>query len=169
MNLIHIVGRKNNGKTKLIVELIREMQHRGFRVGAIKHSGHAHELDTPGKDSYHHRMAGAEPVAVIARDQSAVYLPRRENVHPMDVIAPLFAETDLVLVEGFIEGPGKKIEVWRKEMGSSPIFYERNDIMAVITDDSIHTALPIWPRNDVPKIIAGICRLAALEVSGKHR
>ncbi len=169
MNLIHIVGRKNSGKTKLIVELIREMKRRGFRVGSIKHSGHAHELDTPGKDSHCHRTAGADPVAVVTKDQLAVYLPRRTDDSPLDAIAPLFTETDLVLVEGFIDGPGKKIEVWRKEIGNRPIFYERDDIVAVVSDDPVNTTLPLWPRLDMTELIEGIYRLAGLHDSGKNR
>ena len=66
MNRIHIVGRKNHGKTTLIVEVLAEFHRRGIRVGAIKHSAHRRELDPPGKDSYRHREAeqsggGREP------------------------------------------------------------------------------------------------------------
>ncbi len=163
MNLIHIVGRKNNGKTRLIVELIQEMRRRGFRVGSIKHSGHTHELDKPGKDSYYHREAGGEPAAVITADQLAVYLPLRKGDEPIKVLAPLFAGTDLVLVEGYIHGPGKKVEVWRKEIGSRPICHESNDIIAVVTDDAIDTTLPAWPRKDMNIVADGICRLAGLD------
>ena len=45
MKLIHIVGRQNNGKTTLIVELVNEFIKRGLRIGTMKHSGHEHELD----------------------------------------------------------------------------------------------------------------------------
>lgn len=166
MNLIHIVGRKNNGKTKLIVELIQEMRRRGFRVGTIKHSGHSHELDKPGKDSHRHRKAGGEPVAVVTADQIAVYLPLQKSDNPMDVLAPLFEKNDLVLVEGFIDGPGKKIEVWRREIGSRPIFHERADIKAVVSDDAVDTELPVWPRMDIRRVADGICRLAELHEPG---
>ena len=48
MNRIHIIGRKNHGKTTLIVELIEEFTRLGLSVGAIKHTSHSHELDVPG-------------------------------------------------------------------------------------------------------------------------
>ncbi len=57
MNFVHIVGHQNNGKTKLIVELIKEMTCRGLRVGTLKHSNHDHELDIPGMGSFLHRQA----------------------------------------------------------------------------------------------------------------
>ena len=50
MNRIHIVGCKNSGKTTLIVDVLPELVARGYRVGAIKHSSHRHEVDVPGKD-----------------------------------------------------------------------------------------------------------------------
>ncbi len=51
---IHIVGRKNSGKTTLIVELVSHLTNLDYRVGTIKHTHHHHELDTPGKDSFRH-------------------------------------------------------------------------------------------------------------------
>lgn len=162
MNLVHIVGRKNNGKTRLIVELLEMMIQRGLRVGTVKHSGHSHELDRPGKDSYLHRMAGGSPVAVITVDQTAVYMPRPPETDPIAQIESLFSDTDLVLVEGFIEGPGVKVEVWRKETGASPLITERGDIQAVVTDDVIDTRLPVWPRTDIACVVENICRLARI-------
>ena len=62
MHRLHIIGGKNHGKTTLIVELVQELTKRNLRVGTIKHTHHRHELDVPGKDSYRHRLAGAEVV-----------------------------------------------------------------------------------------------------------
>ena len=46
-NYVHIVGRKNHGKTTLVVDLIAEFCRRDVRVGTIKHSCHQHDLDDP--------------------------------------------------------------------------------------------------------------------------
>ena len=59
MKRVHILGRKNHGKTTLVVELVEYLTARGMHVGTIKHTHHAHELDTPGKDSHRHGEAGA--------------------------------------------------------------------------------------------------------------
>ena len=59
MRRIHIIGRKNSGKTTLVVELVQQLSAMGKRVATIKHTHHRHELDVPGKDSYRHREAGA--------------------------------------------------------------------------------------------------------------
>lgn len=158
MKLIHIVGRQNNGKTTLIVELIAELTRRGFRVGTLKHSSHSHELDKPGKDSYLHRTAGACPAAIAARDLMAVYLPRQPEENPFDRLGPLFEHVDLILVEGYHSGPGKKVEVWRKSVGTEPLFTGQDDIDAVITDDVVSTILPVWPRNNIAAIADNIVK-----------
>ncbi len=159
MKLIHIVGRQNNGKTTLIVELVKEFTNQGLEIGTLKHSSHQHELDKPGKDSFLHREAGGHPAAIATLNQIAVYLPRKAGENPFDKLASLYAETDIVLVEGYIAGPGKKVEVWRNEIGSNPLALERDDIIAVITDDDIDTDVPLWPRNDVAKIADNILNL----------
>ena len=169
MRLIHIVGRQNNGKTTLIVELIAELTKRGFRVGTLKHSSHTHELDRPGKDSYLHRTAGACPAAVAAKDLMAVYLPRQPEENPLDRLAPLFEHVDLVLVEGYHSGPGKKVEVWRASVGTTPLFSERNDIDAVITDDAVATRLPVWPRSGITAIADNIIKELSLSESRDSR
>lgn len=152
MKIIHVVGRSKNGKTTLILELIAELKKRGLVVGTLKHSGHAHELETPGKDSWRHREAGAVPSAVVTTDQMAVYLPRKPGEDPFDRLGCLFAGCDIVLVEGYADGPGKNIEVWRAANGKDPLFPEREDILAVVTDDPVETGLPVWPRSNMAAI-----------------
>lgn len=149
MKLVHIIGRKNNGKTTLIVELIQELKHRGVTVGSLKHSGHEHELDTPGKDSYRHHAAGGNPAVVMTRNQVAIYLSRDPQDDFLDKLGPLYSATDVVLVEGYINGPGKKIEVWRQEVGTTPLVHEREDIVAVVTNDTLDIDLPILSRDDI--------------------
>jgi len=162
MKLIHIVGKQNNGKTTLIVDVVKELAGRGLRIGTLKHSGHEHELDRPGKDSFLHREAGGNPAAVVTANMMAVFMPRDKTEDPVEKLVPLFADTDLVLVEGYVDGPGEKIEVWREAVGTDPMIFERDDIKAVVTDDDIKTDLPVWPRKDVSSITDNICALAGI-------
>lgn len=162
MRIIHILGRQKNGKTTLIVDLVNEFTKRGIRVGTLKHSSHSHELDKPGKDSYLHRLAGACPAAIATKDLMAVYLPKKPGENPFDKLEALFNYTDLILVEGYISGPGKKIEVWRESVGTAPLFTEQNDIESVITDDVIATTLPVWSRKDIATIADNILKLVSI-------
>ena len=152
MKRIHVVGRKNHGKTTLIVELIEEFTRRGLRVGSIKHTSHVHELDTPGKDSHRQRTAGADPAAVVTQDTVGVYLTRLADDSFYDRLAPLYGDCDLVLVEGHLDSDAVKIEVWRAEPGGPCLAAGRNDVAALVTDDPATVDVPVWPRSDVSNL-----------------
>ena len=67
MRVCAIVGHQGSGKTTLIERLIPALHGRRLTVSTIKHTHHHRiELDTPGKDSYRHRIAGASEVIVAS-------------------------------------------------------------------------------------------------------
>ncbi len=153
-NYIHIVGRKNHGKTCLIETLINEFTKRGLTVGSIKQSSHNHEVDIVGKDSFRHRQAGANPSAFITPQAVSIFIPRQAGDDPYAMLAPLYGSCQIVIVEGHIEGKGYKIEVWRADLGKPPLAMERSDIVAVVTDDPTPTQkLPILSRSDISQVV----------------
>jgi molybdopterin-guanine dinucleotide biosynthesis adapter protein len=162
---VHIVGRQNNGKTTLMVELVKELTKAGVRVGTIKHSQHNHELDRPGKDSFRHREAGSSHAAITTARQVAVFMPRAENEDPFALLESTMSGLDLVLVEGGIETEGKKVEVWRAAVGTEPLHTKRKGILAVITDDEIETNLPVWPRKDIKVLVENLLIMAGVKSS----
>ncbi len=166
MKRIHILGRKNHGKTTLVVELVEHLSARGLRVGTIKHTHHSHELDTPGKDSHRHRQAGASVVGILSRGMSAVFWAPEEADAPSgdryDQFAPHFAGCDLVIVEGDTATTGLKIEVWRRAAGSTPLAKEDASILAVISDDLPGVETTTWTRNDLQRAADEILKLVGL-------
>ena len=162
MRRVHIVGRKNSGKTTLIGELVRYFGSQGLRVGVIKHTHHRHELDVPGKDSYLHREAGAPIVGILASNMQAVFWSQQRESKESDPYArmsALFADCDLVLVEGDVEAPMTKVEVWRANNHPYPIASERSDIDAVISDDPLTLGIPHWNRSDISSLGQNLLRL----------
>ncbi|NUQ66533.1 MAG: molybdopterin-guanine dinucleotide biosynthesis protein B [Pirellulales bacterium] len=152
MKRLHIVGRKNHGKTTLLVELVGELRRAGLRIGTIKHTSHVHELDKPGSDSCRHRLAGADPAAVVSGRAIAVHLPC-EGGDYLRQLAPMFAGCDLVLIEGHLDGEGHKIEVWRAQMGDDCLASQRRDIAAVVTDDPAPDGVPVLPRSNLEPLV----------------
>ena len=159
MNRIHLIGRKNSGKTTLVVELIELLSRHGLKIGTIKHTGHTYELDTPGKDSHRHRQAGSVPAAIIAGPLMGVYLPADK---PYEKLETLYRDCDLVLVEGDNKTSATRIEIWRSEISEEPMAASDSDICAVISDDHPNVTQPIWPRNNVNDLADKICELAGL-------
>jgi len=158
---IHIVGRKNSGKTTLIVDLVQQLSAAGKRVGTIKHTHHHHELDTPGKDSYRHRQAGAAMVGIMAPGMNALFWPQDEaSSDRYEQMLAKFGECDLVLVEGRATGPGVKVEIWRAATGTEPLANHDDSIVAIVTDDAPAAKVPVWRRGDIPAIAQKILELA---------
>ncbi|MFA6033793.1 MAG: molybdopterin-guanine dinucleotide biosynthesis protein B, partial [Myxococcota bacterium] len=158
--IIHIVGMSGHGKTTLMADLIKKLKELGIRAGTIKHSAHSHELDIEGKDSHTHRMAGANPAAVISRDLSAVFIENSSATDRYAQIMPMFSHCDLVLIEGDKSATGIKLEVWRAEKGGRPLAETPDPgILAVITDDPVAPGIVSWKRSDVGALAAGIRKL----------
>jgi molybdopterin-guanine dinucleotide biosynthesis protein B len=158
-NIIHVLGRPTHGKTTLVVELVRELVRRGLRVGTIKHSSHDHELDTPGKDSYRHRTAGASPAAIVTPGAAAVHLVANERENCSRLLL-LFDDCDVILIEGHLDLPGPRVEVWRAAIGTPPLALEQRAISAVISDDPVNCAAPVWPRQDLRLLVDRLLALA---------
>ncbi len=167
MKRVHIIGGKNHGKTTLVTELIQELSRQGHRVGTIKHTHHQHELDTPGKDSHRHREAGAAVVGILSRSMNAVFWPptatceelREDRYAEFDSI---FADCDLVIVEGDLQTDRPKVEVWRESQGTRPIAEKDRSVAAIVSHDSIEgLELPIWNRTEVALVAKNIFDLAS--------
>lgn len=167
MKRVHIIGRKNSGKTTLVVELVHQFNSMGCRVGTIKHTHHRHELDVPGKDSFRHREAGAAAVGIISPSMNAVFWPglnvddasadQREERY--SVFEPIFLNCDVVLVEGDTQTTSPKIEVWRPESAELPLAHENATIHAVVSDTPIGVPVDFWPRSDVRLIAENLLAL----------
>lgn len=163
MNRLHIIGRKNSGKTTLVVELIEHLTARGLKVGAIKHTHHRHELDVPGKDSFKHREAGAKAVGILSPGMTAVFCPTDDDSghKRYDLMAPMFADCDLVIVEGDSTSAATRVEVWRAENGQeAPYAAEDHTIAAVISDDAVSVDVSVLKRTPIKQLAEGLLELA---------
>jgi molybdopterin-guanine dinucleotide biosynthesis protein B len=149
---IHIVGHKNSGKTTLIEQLVEHYCSQGIRIGTVKHTHHRHELDTPGKDSFRHRKAGAAAVGILSPGMDALFLPHTtpaDSQSRYESLGMLFRDCDLMLIEGGLHDKGIKVEVWRKEV-VTPLALSGHPIEALITDDDPpDDTIQRWSRNDI--------------------
>ena len=76
MKIFGITGWHNSGKTTLVKNLIPVLEKRGLTVSTVKHAHHNFEVDKPGKDSYEHRLAGAQEV-IISVSYTHLTLPTK--------------------------------------------------------------------------------------------
>lgn len=158
MKRLHVIGRKNHGKTTLVRDLTAALTERGHRIGTIKHTHHQHELDTPGKDSHQHRLAGAACVGILSPQLNACFWndPEVTGDDRYEAFAPMFRNCELVIVEGDTQTGGDKIEVWRASQSDTPLAAGDDSILALVTDDANDLPCQRLARNPIDSLLAWI-------------
>jgi molybdopterin-guanine dinucleotide biosynthesis protein B len=154
MKVLGLAGWSGSGKTTLMVRLIPALKTRGLSVSTIKHAHHRFDVDTPGKDSFRHREAGASEVLVASGNRWALMHELRDEPEPplSDLLAKL-SSVDLVLVEGFKREDHPKIEVHRVANGKPPLHPDDGAIIAVASDTEVgFVGMPLLDLNDVEAI-----------------
>jgi len=156
------VGHSGSGKTTLIEKLIPELAGRGVRVATIKHAHHKVQLDTPGKDSYRYKEAGAVMSMLVTSNELQLVADAVEGREPAQLAQRFLGEADLVLAEGFSHAAGVKIEVLRRECGKPPRCAVEDNLIAMVTDVAeAHPLLPHFALDDVNGIVGFILQRAA--------
>jgi molybdopterin-guanine dinucleotide biosynthesis protein B len=151
--VISIVGFSGAGKTTLVEKLIRELSSRGLRVATIKHAHHKVELDTPGKDSYRYKEAGATMSLLLTRDALQLVANAKDNREPEQLAERYMGDADIVLAEGFSHAPGAKIEVLRRACEKPPRCAIDDGLIAIVTDmDDVYPELPHFGLEDIKGI-----------------
>lgn len=156
---IGFVAPSGSGKTTLLRKLMPCLRERGLKVGYLKHAHHTFDLDSPGKDSYELREAGADQTLLASTERWALQVENRLRGSDPDLASMLArfegGDLDLILVEGFKHAAFPKIEIHRSVVGEAFLYPDDPHIIAVATDshlsgDQSPTRLPI----DEPEAIA---------------
>lgn len=145
--LIGFVSFSGTGKTTLLEQLIPLLRERGIRIALLKHAHHEFDIDTPGKDSYRLRKAGASQTmiasakrwALITENQTEQNDPQLEEL--LKQLDP--QQFDLLLVEGFKYEPYPKIELHREALGKPLLYPDDPHIIAIACDT-------LQPQADIP-------------------
>lgn len=138
--------------------MIPLLRGRGLRLGLLKHSHHAFEVDRPGKDSFLLRHAGARQL-VLASAQRTVVMQQHEPAAAPRMEDFLYqldqGELDLILVEGYkFSSLLPKIELHRPALGHPLLALQDSGIIAVASDAPLaaQVSVPILDLNDAPAI-----------------
>jgi molybdopterin-guanine dinucleotide biosynthesis protein B len=153
-NVFSFVGHSGSGKTSLLEKLLRELAGRGLKVATIKHAHHRVELDTPGKDSFRYKEAGAAMSMLLTRDALQLVADAKTEREPEQLAQRFLGEAGLVLAEGFSHAAGAKIEVLRRECSATPRCTIEDGLIAMVTDvDEVYPQLPHFALDDVNGIL----------------
>lgn len=141
--VLGLAAYSGTGKTTLLTKLIPSLHERGIRVAVVKHAHHNFDIDTPGKDSYEIRQAGASQVVIASSRLLALMQPAADPSSDPALIDCLArvdtTNVDLILVEGFKKAPIRKIELHRPSLGKPLMLPEDDNIIAVFSDTPVNT------------------------------
>lgn len=156
--LLGFAAYSGTGKTTLLLKLIPELKSRGLRIAVIKHAHHNFDMDTPGKDSYELRKAGAVPMLICSSVRTVITIENAVETDPelQQILTHIPAESvDMILVEGFKKWPFNKIELHRAATGKPLMYPDDENIIAIAHDNekSLNdTALPQLDINNIKAI-----------------
>ena len=143
-----------SGKTTLIEKLIPQLIKRGLVVSVIKHAHHKFDIDTPGKDSFRIREAGALQTLIFNEHRSALITENIKDTFSIDqAITQINSDADIILIEGLKNMNYPKIEVHREEISNEILFEKDSDIIAFVSDILLDTKIPSFKLNDIPSIV----------------
>ena len=110
--VIAVVGGKKVGKTTTTENLIAEFTKRGYKVAAIKHISEPEwTIDTPGKDTYRFAQKGANPIIVLAPNETVSIEKGATEKTTLTALLKKAKGSDIVLTEGFKKTVAKKTTV----------------------------------------------------------
>jgi molybdopterin-guanine dinucleotide biosynthesis protein B len=143
--IISVIGRKNAGKTTLMVALAGELVRRRHRVMTIKHGHHPADADRQGSDTWRHFHEGrAERVLIASPDLRVLFERSPDSYDPIGLARQYMHGADIVLTEGYKSSALPKIEVFRRAASKQPLYdpaaANAEQWVAVVTDDPDFTA-----------------------------
>ena len=155
--ILSFVGRSNSGKTTLIERVIPELVRNGYKVATVKHAGHGFDLDTEGKDSWRHKLAGASAVIVMSKSSLAMFADVSDDMKVEEVRDRYLDSTyDLIIAEGWRGEDYPKIVVVRDQVGEVPV--STDGLLGVVSNKPVETQVPLLDPDDIPAVAALIMR-----------
>jgi molybdopterin-guanine dinucleotide biosynthesis protein B len=151
--VLALIGRPNCGKTTLIEKLIPALAVKGVRVGTIKHHHGDIQMDTPGKDTWRHKNAGAKVVLLSSPDGIGLIQDTTEDTPVEDLVSLYFQNVDLVIAEGYKWSALPKIEVFRSTVYDEPMPEPGETLIAMVSDVEVRQDLPWFKNDDISSLI----------------
>jgi molybdopterin-guanine dinucleotide biosynthesis protein B len=154
VSVFAVVGYKKTGKTTLVCKLVSEFKQRGLRVGTVKHDVHQFQMDYPGTDTYKHREAGADAVAIASGSRWVLQAWPEEPVPLADLLAAM-RDVDVIIVEGYKQEHLPKIVIADVQ---GAIFTQEalTNVAAVVVNGETASLAPsgvdVYDKNDVAAI-----------------
>ena len=100
--VIGVIGHKDSGKTVFVESVVRALTRKGYHVATAKHVNQkGFSMDTEGKDTWRHSVAGANPVISFSDIETDILIKNRVKKFSLDEMSRFTPEADFIILEGF--------------------------------------------------------------------
>jgi len=165
--VLGLIGRPDCGKTTLLEKLIPALKEKGLRVGTIKHHHGDIRMDIPGKDTWRHKQAGAQAVALSSPTGIGFIQDTAEDTPPENLVSRFFQDVDLVIAEGYKGSAFPKIEVYRSTAHRNSLPDPGETLIATVSDIEIRPDLPRFGHHEIGSLVQFIIGNLHIETRGK--
>lgn len=126
--VIGLYGTSNSGKTTVLTELINQLAQKGYRVGTIKQTDKPISMDTPEKDTWRHKTAGANIVVFSSTIETTCLLPTPLKISMIIEKMNQLLDLDIIFIEGSNDPSIPKIRIGTKALRENTLFIYDGDI-----------------------------------------
>ena len=149
-----LAGYSGAGKTSLAERSSRYLLP-GHNVASIKHAHHHFDPDTPGKDSWRHRKAGASQMLISSALRRVKFT---ETPDKNEAGLPALLEEQALLILCWSKGSRRSTSPRSKSGGGNraPLLSRTPGIRMVASDTPLDCPLPVLDLNDAEAIASAI-------------
>jgi molybdopterin-guanine dinucleotide biosynthesis protein MobB len=137
-----------------MVNIIRTLAARSYRIAGVRHSPHAHAVDAEGTDTEQYKKAGAIGSALITAHEANLFIPAISQEEKLAPVTRAFQHCHLILVEGGIKEGREKIEIIPPS--AEPLCSGDSNLRAVVSVDYTATGLPSFHPAETERLCSFI-------------
>lgn len=152
--IVCVIGWSDSGKTTLIEGLLGVFRRRGLKVATVKHHPSGSDPFPRWKDTTRHLEAGAETSVLVSPGGFLIQGATQGEPSLEDLVARYLGGHDLVIAEGFKQGPYPKVEVHREGVGEGFLFQRVEGVIALVTDAQVEAPVPVFSPHEVEHLAA---------------
>ena len=146
--VLAVVGYSDSGKTKVASSLIKTLTEKGYRLAAVKHCPHGHEVDLADSDTDRLYKAGAVTVVASSPQRLTKFERVTADSALESIVSTIGDGIDLVIAEGFKSSTVPKVLVGN---GASPTPIP-DDLIAIVTDEPRTWDIPTYSTDELHKL-----------------
>ncbi len=126
--VIGLYGPSNSGKTIILTELIKQLDQKGYKVGTIKQTDKSQSMDTPEKDTWKYKEAGANIVVFSSAIETTCLLPAPLKIPLTIEKMNQLLDLDIIFIEGANDPSIPKIRIGTTELRENTLFIYDGDM-----------------------------------------